>query len=131
MNILSFLKPKKQKRLVSVNDFNSSLGRHYRFATESLVTLRDTGVEEEDELKIDYFFYSDSPEKAQKLEKEIKKMDFIVNSEPAPHDKNLIVISGTTPSIKMMHESLSKWVTEMSELAFKHDCSFDSWKIVN
>ncbi|MEP6931919.1 MAG: ribonuclease E inhibitor RraB [Flavobacterium sp.] len=131
MEILSFLKPKKQKRLVSENDLTANLGKHFRLATESLVSLRDASVEEEDELKIDYFFYSNSLEKAQKLEKEIQKMDYIVNYGPAPQDKNLFVISGRTTEIKMMHESLSKWVAAMCELGYKYDCNFDNWKIVS
>lgn len=130
MEFLSFLKPKKQKRLVSENDFTASQIRHLRLATESLVSLRDAAVEEEDELKIDYFFYSDTLEKAEKLEQEIQKIGYIVNYGPAKHNKNLFVISGRTKKIKMMHESLSKWVTEMCELGFDHDCNFDNWKVV-
>ncbi|MDP5201891.1 ribonuclease E inhibitor RraB [Flavobacterium sp. DG2-3] len=130
MEILSFLKPKKQKRLVSENDFDTNLLRHLRLATESLVSLRDAAVEEEDELKIDYFFNSDTLEKAQELKKELHSKSYIVNYEAAQQDKNLFVISGKTTEIKMMHESLSQWVTEMCELGYKHDCKFDSWTIV-
>ncbi|TCN59544.1 hypothetical protein D0809_06470 [Flavobacterium circumlabens] len=131
MEILSFLKPKKSKRQISENDFTANQGKHLRLATESLVRLRDAGVEEEHELKIDYFYYSDSLEKVRKLEKEIQNMDYMVNYKPASHDKNLFVIYGRTPEIKMMHESLSKWVAEMCELGYKHDCNFDNWKIVS
>lgn len=131
MEILSFLKPKKERRLVSENDFETNQLRHLRLATESLVSLRDAGVEEEDQLKIDYFFYSDTLEKAQKLQKELMKKDYVVTQGIKPEDKNLFVISGRTTEIKMMHESLSKWVTEMCELAYNHDCKFENWKIVS
>ncbi|OMQ12948.1 ribonuclease E inhibitor RraB [[Flexibacter] sp. ATCC 35103] len=127
--MLSFLKPKKHKRLVSKNDFNANLVKHYRLATESLVSLRDAEIEEEDELRIDYFFYADTLQKAQALETEIQKKGFTANVETAMHDKNLFIISGKTEKIKMMHESLSKWVTEMSELGYENDCIFDSWSI--
>lgn len=127
--MLSFLKPKKQKRLVSKNDFNANLVKHYRLATESLVSLRDAGIEEEDELKIDFFYYADTRQKAQKLESEIKERGFTANFETALHDKNLFIVSGKTVKIKMMHEFLSKWVTEMSELGYENDCILDSWSI--
>lgn len=130
MEILNFLKPKKHKRLVSENDFNASQAKHLRYATESLVSLRDAAVEEDHEFKIDYFFYSDTLEKAQRLEDEIKKIGYIVNFGPAQQDKNLFVISGRTKKIKMMHESLSKWVSEMCELGYKNDCNFENWNIV-
>ncbi|WET01781.1 ribonuclease E inhibitor RraB [Flavobacterium sp. YJ01] len=127
--MLSFLKPKKQKRLVSDNDFNANLVKHYRLATESLVSLRDAGIEEEDELRIDFFFYADTRQKAEALEMGIQEKDFSANFETALHDKNLFIISGKTGKIKMMHETLSKWVTEMSELGYGNDCIFDSWSI--
>ncbi|MBB4801614.1 hypothetical protein HNP37_001675 [Flavobacterium nitrogenifigens] len=130
MSILNFLKPKKDKRLVSENDFNANLVKHYRLATESLVSLRDAEVEEEDELKIDYFFHSDSFLKAEALEMEIQNIGYTVNYAIASHDKNAFVISGRTTEVRMMHESLSKWVAEMCEVGYKHDCSFESWEIV-
>lgn len=127
--MLSFLKPKKQKRLVSENDFNANLVKHYRLATESLVGLRDNGIEEEDELRIDFFFYADTRQKAEALQTEIIEKGFTSNFETALHDKNLFIVSGKTGKIKMMHEFLSKWVTEMSELGYEHDCILDSWSI--
>lgn len=130
MEILSFLKPKKQKRSISESDFEINKVKHLRLATESLVGLRDASVEEEDELKIDYFFYSNTLEKAENLEKEMQKLNYIVNHGPALQDKNLFVISGRSKKIKMMHESLSKWVSDMCELGYMHDCNFDNWKIV-
>lgn len=131
MEILSFLKPKKSKRQISENDFTANQGRHLRLATETLVSLRDASIEEEDELKIDYFFHTDTLEKAQKLNEEIQKMGYIVNYGPALKDKNLLVISGRTKKIKMMHESLSKWVADMCKLGYEFDCSFDNWEIVS
>ena len=86
-------------------------------------------MEEEDELKIDYFFYTDTLEKSQKMEEEIQKLGYIVNHGTASHDKSLFVISGRTTEMKMMHETLKEWIGEMCEMGYKYDCSFDSWKI--
>lgn len=130
MEILSFLKQKKKKQFVSENDFIVNQNKQFRLSIESLVSLRDSAVEEEDELKIDYFFYTDTLEKSQKLEKELQKLDYVVNHGIASHDKNLFVISGRTTEIKMMHETLSKWTVEMCDLGYKYDCSFDNWTIV-
>lgn len=130
MEILSFLKHKKKKQFVSENDFTANQDKQFRLSIESLVSLRDAAVEEEDELKIDYFFYTNTLEKAQKLEKEIQKLGYIVNHGIASHDKNLFVISGRTTEIKMMHETLSKWAGDMCDLGYKYDCSFDNWMIV-
>ncbi|WP_428231882.1 ribonuclease E inhibitor RraB [Flavobacterium sp.] len=130
MEILSFLKPKKKKRFVSENDFTANKEKQFRLSIESLVKLRDASVEEEDELKIDYFFYTDTLEKSQKMEEEIQKLGYIVNHGTASHDKSLFVISGRTTEMKMMHETLKEWIADMCEMGYKYDCSFDSWKIV-
>jgi len=129
MEILSFFKSKQKKQFVSETDFILNQHKQFRTATESLVSLRDSEVEEDDELKIEYFFYTDNLEKSQKLEKEIQKIGYIVNHEPAIQDKNLFVIAGKTTKMKMMHETLREWVIEMSELGYKYDCRFDNWKI--
>lgn len=130
MEILSFLKPKKKKRFVSENDFIANQDKQLRLSIESLVGLRDTAVEEEDKLKIDYFFYTDTLEKAQGLEEEIQKLSYIVNHGAASHDKSLFVISGRTTAIKMMHETLREWIGKMCHLGYSFDCSFDTWRIV-
>lgn len=129
MEILSFLKPKKKKRFVSENDFITNVDKQFRLSIESLVGLRDAGVEEEDELKIDYFFYTDTLEKSEKLQGEIQKLGYIVNHGTASHDKSLFVISGRTTEMKMMHETLKEWIRGMCDLGYKYDCSFDSWRI--
>ncbi|MBW1656018.1 MULTISPECIES: ribonuclease E inhibitor RraB [Flavobacterium] len=92
--------------------------------------LRDSGVEEEDELKIDYFFYTDTLEKAREFENEIRKVGYIVNHGTASHDKSLFVVSGRTTPIRMMHETLSSWIAEMCQMGYRSDCSFDHWSIV-
>lgn len=129
MEILSFLTPKKKKRFVSENAFIANQDKQFRLSIESLVGLRDVGVEEEDELKIDYFFYTDTLEKSEKLEEEIQKLGYVVNRGTASHDKSLFVISGRTTEMKMMHETLKEWITSMCGLGYKYDCSFDSWRI--
>lgn len=129
MEILSFFKTKQKKQFVSETDFILNQHKQFRTATESLVSLRDSEIEEDDELKIEYFFYTDNFEKSQKLEKEIQKIGYIVNHGQAIKDKNLFVIAGKTTKMKMMHETLREWVIEMSELGYKYDCRFDNWKI--
>ncbi|MFH7017279.1 ribonuclease E inhibitor RraB [Flavobacterium sp. FlaQc-47] len=131
MDFLNFLKPKKKKQLfVSEIDFTANQDKQFRLLIESFLSLHDSSVQDENECKIDYFFYTDSLEKAQKLEKELRKMDYIVNYGIAIHDKSLFVISGRTIEIEMKHETVRKWVEEMCELGYNFDCSFDNWRIV-
>ena len=129
MEILRFLKPRPKKQFVSETDFITNNGKQSHAAIETLVRLRDSAVEEEDELRIDYFFYTNTLEKSMLLAKEIQKLDYVVHNEVASHDKNLFIVAGRTTAMKMMHEILRKWVAEMCELGYKHDCRFDRWEI--
>lgn len=130
MEILRFLKSRQKKQFVSEIDFIANCGKQFHTAIETLVRLRDSAVEEEDELKIDYFFYTNTLEKSQVLAREIQKLDYTIHNGVTLHDKNIFVISGRTTKMKMMHEILRKWTAEMCELGYKHDCNFESWKIV-
>lgn len=129
MEILRFLKFRQKKQFVSEIDFIENRGKQSHAAIETLVRLRDSAVEEEDELKIDYFFYTDTLEKSQVLATEIKKLDYTIHNDVTSNNKKLFVISGRTTEMKMMHETLRKWVAEMCELGYKHDCNFDNWEI--
>lgn len=129
MEILRFLKPRQKKQFVSEIDFKMNHRKQLHAAIETLGRLRDSAVEEEDELKIDYFFFTDTLEKSQALIKEIQKLDYTIHDGITSNDKNLFLITGRTTEMKMMHEILRKWVVEMCELGYAHDCNFDSWKI--
>lgn len=129
MEILRFLKPRQKKPFVSEIDFIANRGKQFHTAIATLVSLRDSSVEEEDELKIDYFFYTNTLEKSQVLANEIQKLDYIVHNNVSSNDKNIFVIRGRTTEMKMMHEILRKWVSEMCELGYKHDCHFERWEI--
>lgn len=131
MEILSFLKPKKKKQsFVSENDFIANQDKQLHLSIALLVSLGNPRVEEKEEFIIDYFFHTDSLGKAQKLEEELQKLDYIVNHGNAFHNKNLFVISGRTKEIKIIHETLREWIGEMCDVGYKYDCSFDSWRIV-
>jgi len=131
MEILSFLKPKNKKQtFVSENDFIANQDKQLHLSIALLVSLGNPRVEEKEEFIIDYFFHTDSLEKAQKLEKELKKLDYIVNHGMAFHDKNLFVVSGRTQELKMIQEMLREWILQMCDLGYNHDCSFDTWRIV-
>lgn len=56
MEILRFFNLKRKKQFVSEIDFVTNHGKQYHRVIETLVRLRDLDVEEEDQLKIDYFF---------------------------------------------------------------------------
>lgn len=128
MGILHLLKAKRKKQFVFELDFTTNRGRQSHLAIETLVNLRELNVEEEDELRADYFFYADTIEKANSLAKELKELNHLVQQEITSSGKVFVVKGQTTP-MKMMHEVLRKWAVDMCDLGFKHDCNFESWEI--
>lgn len=129
MEIFRFLKPKQKKQFVSEIDFITNLNRQSHLAIETLVQLRELHIEEEDKLKIDYFFYTNTAEKSQAIAKEMQKRNYLVTYEAMPNTKNLFVVKGQSNGIQMMHEVLKQWATGMCELGYQCDCNFDGWKV--
>lgn len=129
MEIFRILKPKQKKQFVSEIDFSTNRGRQSHLAIQTLVRLREVNVEEEDELKIDYIFFTDTFEKAQSLTKALQNLGYIVDGKMSASDKKVHTIKGQTTHIRMMHEVLRKWAIEMCELGYEYDCNFEEWEI--
>ncbi len=127
MEIFRFLKPKQKKKFVSEADYKANLESQSHIAITKLGRLREFGIEEEDELGVDYFFYTDSVDKGSKLIEDLKKMNHLIQPE-ITMDKYVIIKGKTTP-MKMMHEVLRDWAIDMCELGIKHDCAFSNWEI--
>jgi hypothetical protein len=131
MGILHLLKPKRKKQFVFELDFTTNRGRQSHLAIETLVRLRESNIEEDDELKVNYVFHADTAEKAIRLADELQNLNYLVQQEVATGNKKLFVIKGQTTPMRMMHEVLRKWAVDMCDLGYKHDCDFESWDIID
>lgn len=131
MGILHLLKRKRKKQFVSEVDFSTNRGRQSHLAIEKLVQLREANIEEEDMLKIDYSFCTDTIEKAQELITALQHLDYSIENKITDSKKGLLIIKGRSTSVKMMHEVLRKWATDMCDLGYKCDCDFNGWEIKN
>lgn len=129
MGILHLLKPKRRKQFVFELDFTTNRGKQSHLAIEKLVNLRESNIEEEDELPADYFFHTHTAENAQKLTEELAKLNYSVQHEHVSGNKRLFIVKGQTIPMKMMHEVLRKWAVDMCDLGYKHDCHFEEWEI--
>lgn len=130
MGILHLLKRKRKKQFVSEINFSTNRGRQSHLAVEKLVRLREANVEEDDMLKIDYSFCTDTVEKAQELIKALQYMDHDIN-KISDSKKGVLIVKGKSIPVKMMHEVLRKWALDMCDLGQKYDCNFDGWEIEN
>lgn len=117
-------KPKRQKFSKTDSVAKEIIPLHT--IASRLVDLRDK-VEEDDELKIDYIFHSNSLEQSERLGKEMLFLNYSVFNNVRTN-RNFFEITGKTSEMKMSYEVIKKWVEQMSDLALKHNCTFD-WEI--
>ncbi|GAA5484846.1 hypothetical protein Hsar01_04099 [Haloferula sargassicola] len=89
--------------------------------------LRGYGVTDESKLKLEYFFYTNTKEKAESLAKELAGRGYIGDFDVAASDSSQFVITGWTPPMAMSDEVVVGWTGEMCEIGYKFDCEFDGW----
>ena len=120
--------PKSNKgQFVSETAFNRNLNKQMEGALQVLEQLRGLNVTKDKELKLEFFFYTNTEDKAAQLANEIEKLNYSVQYKLSASDKKLFVITGWTTKVKMTGEIVKQWVKQMCELGYKFDCDFDGW----
>jgi regulator of RNase E activity RraB len=89
--------------------------------------LYKLNITEEKELKLEYFFYTNTLDKAEKFAKEIEKLNYSVEHGVSAGDKKLFIITGWTSKMKMSEDVVSNWTKQMCEIGYEFDCEFDGW----
>ena len=128
MGFFNFLKTKSNSdRFVTETAFARILDKQMQGAPQVLAQLRKLNVSADKELRLEFFFYADKEDKAERLSAEIGKLNYTVNHHVSASDKKLLVITGWTTKIKMTNEAVAQWAKQMCELGYKFDCEFDGW----
>lgn len=94
-------------------------------APETLNQIRS--LSDANELSLEYFFYTNTVDKAEKLATELALLNYTCKFETSNWDKSLFVITGWTHKIKMTDETVIEWTKEMCHLGYRFDCEFDGW----
>ena len=128
MGLFDFLKPKSNSgQFVSETAFNSNRDKQMQMTPQTLDQLRKLNVTADKELKLEYFFYTNTAEKAEQLATEIGKLNYIVEHGVSANDKKLFIVTGWTTQMKMTDEAVKQWTKHMCELGYNFDCEFDGW----
>lgn len=128
MGLFNFLKPKSNNgQFVSETSFTSNQNTQMQMTPQILVQLRKLKVTDDKELKLEYFFYTNTAEKAEKLATEIGKLNYTVQHRLSAGNKKLFVVSGWTTKMTMADEVIKQWTKQMCALGYKFDCEFDGW----
>lgn len=128
MGLFDFLKPKSNTgQFVSETAFNSNRDKQMQMTPQTLDQLRKLNVTADKELKLEYFFYTNTAEKAEQLATEIGKLNYTVQHGVSAGDKKLFIVTGWTTKMKMADDVVKQWTKQMCELGYKFDCEFDGW----
>ncbi|MDQ3681911.1 MAG: ribonuclease E inhibitor RraB [Bacteroidota bacterium] len=77
---------------------------------------------------VEFFFYTDTEDKANNLVIELVKLKYEIYgiSSPAKGIQHWCIIGVTTPLLMNEYE-LTKWCEAMNRLGYETDCRFDGW----
>lgn len=127
MGLFDFLKQKNNGQFVSEAAFKRNFEKQKKMTPQTMGQLRKLSITEDQELKLEYFFYTNAAKKAEDLSQELSELKYSVEHGVSAHDKKLFVITGWTPKLKMETIVVEQWTGQMCEIGNKFDCEFDGW----
>ena len=101
--------------------------RQLEMTPQTVAQLRKYDVTKESQLKLEYFFYTNTKEKAAVLAQKLTDMDYTGSYDHSASDKKQFVVTGWTSRMKMDDETVLDWTARMCDLGHEHDCEFDGW----
>lgn len=128
MGLFNFFKPKlTDGQFVTEAAFRSNRNKQMQMTPQTLDQLRKINVSPEKELKLEFFFYTNTAGKAEMLATEIEKTGYSVQHGISAEDKKLFIVTGWTTKMKMTNEVVEQWTKRMCEVGYEYDCEFDGW----
>lgn len=114
-------------RFVSEKEFQMNLAKQVAMSPETLTQLRKYEVTDQTKLKLEYFFYTDTPEKGSVLAGVLIRKGYTAEHGPSAGDKKSFIVTGWTTPMQMDESTVVGWTRQMCQLGFDNDCDFDGW----
>jgi hypothetical protein len=114
-------------RFLSETDFRNNLAKQEKMTPLTLEQLRKHNVSEDKELRLEYFFYTNTIDKAKAFAAELEKSNYESAYRQSAGNQKLYIITGWTIKIKMTDSRTLEWTKQMCELGYGFDCDFDGW----
>ena len=126
MGISGFHKP-KDTRYVTAEAFKNNSSKQVEAVSTVLGVLRKHSLSDMNLRSLEFFFYTNTMEKAKLLTEELRKKEYSVAYRKSGYNKKQFVITGWTRKISIKDSDLAAWAKEMCELGCQYDCEFDGW----
>jgi len=114
-------------RYVSKKAFETDWSKQASASTQTLKELRKHDVTEQTQLKLEYFFYTDTAEKAAAFADALLEKGYTAEHGPSAAGDKTFLITGWTTPMTMDGLTVVQWSRQMCKIGFEHDCDFDGW----
>jgi hypothetical protein len=101
--------------------------RQLTMTPQTVAQLREYGVTDASQLKLEYFFYTNTKEKAAALAQRLTALGYTGSYDHSASDKKQFVVTGWTSPMKMDEKTVVEWTGRMCDLGHERDCEFDGW----
>jgi hypothetical protein len=131
MGILSSLFGSRQDggdgRFQTDEAYQQSRANQLTMAPQTIAQLRNFGVTDQSQLKLEYFFYTNTKEKAAALAQKLAALGYAGSYDRSAGNKRQFVITGWTSRMNMDDQTVLDWTGRMCDVGHEHDCEFDGW----
>lgn len=107
--------------------FKENVVRQTTMTPQTLAQLYEYGVSEDSELKLEYFFYTNSENKAASLHKALVNLRYSGEYDQSASDDAIYIVTGWKTPIKMDNGSAVSRTESMCQIGFEHDAEYDGW----
>jgi len=109
------------------DDYAKNRALQLTMTPQTVAQLRKYGVTDESQLKLEYFFYTNTKEKAAALAQALSEMGYTGSYDHSASDKKQFVVTGWTLPMKIDDRTVLDWTGRMCDAGHKYDCEFDGW----
>ena len=118
---------KSDGRFVSEKEFEKNVAKQVAMSPQTLTQLRQYDVTEQTNLKLEYFFYTDTGDKASALAAVLTQKGYTAEHGPSAGGDKTFVVTGWTAPMTMDESTVVEWTRQMCQTGFDHDSDFDGW----
>jgi len=104
-----------------------NLAKQVAMTPQTMAQLRKLGAAEDSMLRLEFFFYTDTEQKAGLLAAALRKLGYDVTAGRSAGDEKLFLVTGWTTPLRMEDAIVVEWAKQMCRLGYEYDCEFDGW----
>ena len=115
------------ERYLSEEQHRENLSSQLATSPETMEQLRGFGIKEDRSVKLEYFFYTNSVNKAEALSSELGGIGYQAEFEKCDNPTKIRIVVGASEPVQMAEAQVLEWTEKMCNIGYKHDCEFDGW----